>query len=118
MPWVDRRRRPRRDERSRAVVTAPRRYDSGGGVERIGERGDEAIDLGLLGDERRRELDRVAAVANVEALVEALHRDLVRAFCGLAGDGVDREAGGETEVANVRDVLAALERVDLRLEVR
>jgi exoribonuclease-2 len=46
---------------------------------------DQAVDLGLLADERRRQLDGVAAVAHVKALLPAVHRDLVRALGRLAG---------------------------------
>src|SRR5262245_12313384 len=108
------------------TITAPRPtrphldsgYISGGGVERVAQDADQSIDLGLLDDERRCELDGVAAVADVDAVGEALHRDLVRPLRRLAGDGGDGEAGGEAEVADVGDVLGALEAVDGVLEVR
>src|SRR5688572_24690471 len=97
---------------------ARQRMSSGGGVQSIAEHRDELVDLGFLDDERRRELDRVAAVANVEAGIEALHGDFEWTLGRLAGCGVEREPGGETEVADVADVLRALERVDGVLEVR
>src|SRR4051812_35637381 len=102
----------RRPTRPRCSPTLRRRLDA------LAERGGEVVDLALLDDERRRELDRVAAVADVEALREHLHRDLERTLCGLAGKRLDREAGGEAEVADVRDVLRALQRVHGILPVR
>src|SRR5689334_12278576 len=54
-------------------------------VQGIAERTHQAIDLGLLRDEGRRQLDRVAAVAHVEALLPARHGDLERAARRLAG---------------------------------
>src|SRR5262245_44030206 len=84
---------------------------SSGGVQGLAEHAHEQIDLRLLDDERRGELDRVAAVPDVDALREALHRDLERALGRFARKGVDREAGGETVVANVGDVLEPLQAV-------
>src|SRR5262249_34528421 len=78
-----------------------------GGVQRVAESGDQAVDLGLLDNERRRELDRIAAVADVRALREALHRDLERALRRLAGRRVERDARREADVADVGDGLGA-----------
>src|SRR5690606_33794006 len=107
--------------RGQVQVRCPRSASSsysGRGVECVGERADEPTDVGLLDDEWRRELDRIAAVPHVEALGEALHRDLVRALGGLARKRLERESRGEAVVADVDHVLASLETVNGGLPVR
>src|SRR3989475_7001538 len=58
----------------------------------IAQGADQPLDLGLLADEGRRDLDGVAAVAHVKALVPALHGDLVGTAGRLAGQRLDGEA--------------------------
>jgi exoribonuclease R len=87
-------------------------------VERSVRKSEAAVDLGLLTDEGRRELDGVAAVAHVEALLPAVHGDLVGALGRLAGQGGDGEAGGQAVVADVGHVLGTFQAVHGNLEVR
>src|SRR5690554_6973937 len=79
---------------------------------------DDPINLLILNDKGQAELNGVAAVANIETLLPALHGNFEGAASWLTGIGLDGQRPGEAVVANIADIARALEAVQRHLEER
>src|SRR5688572_30425627 len=66
---------------------------------------DKSINLRLLCDERRRELDGVSPLADIEALVPACPGDVIRSPTRSVRRGGDTDASGQSKVTDIGDVL-------------
>ena len=65
---------------------------------------DKTINLRLLSNERRRELDRVCALANIEALAPARPGNVIGSTARRVGRSSDTDAGSQSKIADINDV--------------
>src|SRR5262245_25603656 len=79
---------------------------------------DQPIDLLFLTDERRRERNRIPAIAHIETALPAIHGDLIRAASRFSWRGLDGQAGGQAVVADIHDVFEPFQTMHGILEVR
>src|SRR4051794_36802651 len=81
-------------------------------LDNLPHRFEDAVDLRLLDDERRRESEGVGGVADQHAGLEALHECVVAPAARCPGLGRQFDRAHQTEIADVDDVGRTLDRVD------
>src|SRR5438034_131899 len=81
-------------------------------LEYFPHRVEDALDLRFLDDQRRREGEGIAGIADEDARLEALHQPVVAAAAGGSRLRRQLDRAHQAEVADVDDVALALQRVD------
>ena len=78
----------------------------------LAERLDDLVDLRFLDDQRRRQADRLAGLAHQNALGKAGGEHLIGALQRRARPGLKLDRGDQADIAQVDDMVRALQAVD------
>ena len=81
-------------------------------AESRGEAIDDLVDLPFLDDQRRRERYDVASLPDENAVLEAVHQNVVCPLARFVRPRLQLDPGNEPEIADIDDMRAAAQRVD------